>query len=243
MKIHYIYNITRNKIIPTIVLLTFTIEIMAQQAGDIVRVNTADESKYFYTQEIPDNVFSRMQGKSYPKACTIKRSELHYLRILHINKYGETQIGEMVCNKSISNDLIEIFRCLYNAKYPIERMVLIDEYGADDEKSMAANNTTCFNYRLMTGSSTKVSKHGMGLAIDLNPLYNPYVKGKTVQPKGSKNYAWNRNPASYKTSPMGENIGRFIITQYSLPYRLFTKHGFKWGGAWKSLKDYQHFEK
>lgn len=196
---------------------------MAQKAGEVINVKPAEADRYFYVQEIPDEVFARMQGKSFPKNCTVKRSDLHYLRVLHINKKGKTQVGEMVCNKSISADLIDIFRKLYKAQYPIERIVLIDEYGADDEKSMEANNTTCFNYRMITGSTTKVSKHGMGLAVDLNPFDNPYIKGKVIKPKGAK-----RKPD---------------ITKSSLPYRLFTEHGFRWGGNWKSLKDYQHFEK
>ncbi len=198
-------------------------DVMAQKAGDIINVKPADEEKYFYAQQIPDEVFKRMHGKSFPKNCTIKRSDLRYLHVLHINKKGKTQVGEMVCNKSISADLIDIFRKLYKARYPIERMVLVDDYDADDEKSMEANNTTCFNFRMITGSTTKVSKHGMGLAVDLNPLDNPYIKGKVIKPKGAK-----RQPE---------------ITRTSLPYRLFTEHGFRWGGAWKSLKDYQHFEK
>jgi hypothetical protein len=198
-------------------------DVMAQKAGDIINVKPADEEKYFYAQQIPDEVFKRMQGRSFPKNCTVKRSELRYLRVLHINKNGKTQVGEMVCSKSISADLIDIFRKLYKARYPIERMVLVDDYDADDEKSMEANNTTCFNFRMITGSTTKVSKHGMGLAVDLNPFDNPYIKGKVIKPKGAK-----RQPE---------------ITRTSLPYRLFTEHGFRWGGAWKSLKDYQHFEK
>lgn len=215
--------IIRCRLLLTALLLTCCPIAEAQKAGDVITVTPRDEARYFYSAEIPDEVFQRMQGKSFPKTCTVKRSDLRYLRVLHYNRNGETQVGEMVCNKAVSADLIDIFRRLYDARYPIERMVLIDEYGADDERSMEANNTSCFNFRLMTGSTTRVSKHGLGMAVDLNPLYNPYVKGKTVKPKGAK------------LPPE--------ITRSSLPYRLFTKHGFKWGGAWKSLKDYQHFEK
>lgn len=193
------------------------------KAGTVISVKTDEADKYFYSQPIPDDVFRRMQGKSFPKHCTIKRSDLRYLHVLHINKEGKAQVGEMVCNKAISADLIDIFRQLYDARYPIERMVLIDEYGADDERSMAANNTTCFNFRLVTGSRTKVSKHGLGMAVDLNPFDNPYVKDKVIKPHGAK-----KQPD---------------ITRSSLPYRLFTQHGFRWGGNWKTLKDYQHFEK
>ena len=198
----------------------------AWKAGAIVSVKAVERygmDRCFTSEPIPDAVFERMKGKSYPDGCLVKRSELRYLRVLHIDFEGKTHLGEMVCNESIAADLVDIFRQLYAARYPIERMVLVDDYDADDEKSMEANNTTCFNFRMITGSSTKVSKHGMGLAVDLNPFDNPYIKGKVIKPKGAK-----RQPE---------------ITRTSLSYRLFTEHGFRWGGAWKSLKDYQHFEK
>lgn len=233
------YNIIRCKTVFAVVsalLLMHVCYASAQQAGKVINIKAGEESKYFYSAEIPDDVFNRMRGKSFPKNCTVKRGDLRYLRVLHINKEGRTQVGEMICNKSISADLIDIFRQLYAAKYPIERMVLIDEYGADDTKSMEANNTSCFNFRLMTGSSTRVSKHGMGLAVDINPLYNPYVKGNKVEPEAGKPYARNRTSSQKNHSP-------FIINHSSLPYRLFREKGFRWGGDWKSLKDYQHFEK
>ena len=219
-RVHLLYVIS---LLATALSIMPCTSVMAQKAGTVITVKTTEEGSYFYSQPIPDDIFARMQGKSFPKNCTTKRSDLRYLRVLHVNKEGNTQVGEMVCHKSISADLIDIFRKLYDARYPIERMVLIDDYDANDDRSMAANNTTCFNFRFITGSTTRVSKHGMGMAVDLNPYDNPYVKGNIVKPKGAK-----RTPE---------------ITKNSLPYRLFTKHGFRWGGSWKSLKDYQHFEK
>lgn len=160
---------------------------------------------------------------------------LDTLTITHIDFEGQTQQGVMICNKAISKDLREIFAELYKAKYPIERIRPISEYGNDDERSMQANNTSCYCYRTVEGSS-KLSKHARGLAIDVNPLYNPCVKRKKdgtllVQPSTGKPYV-NRSKAF-----------KYKITQQDLCYRLFTKHGFKWGGAWRSLKDYQHFER
>ena len=189
----------------------------------------------FTIDTISDAVFLRMQGKSYKNNCTVDRSELRYLRLSHYDENGEEYIGEIVCNKKISNDLKEIFQELYKQKYPIERMRLIDEYEADDERSMQANNTSCFNYRTIAGSQ-KLSKHSLGMAIDINPLYNPYVKrGKDgtliVQPANARKYA---NRAKRWPSK---------IEKGDLCYQLFIKHGFKWGGSWSSSKDYQHFER
>ena len=148
------------------------------------------------------------------------------LQIPHYDKDGKAVTGTLECNKSIAKDLQEIFAELYKAKYRIESMRPASEYGGDDDKMMEANNTSCYNYRVMTGSKNKLSKHALGLAIDINPLYNPYVKGNIVKPEAGRKYA--KNPQ---------------IKKGDLIYRLFKKHGFKWGGEWRSLKDYQHFEK
>jgi len=178
-----------------------------------------------------------MKGRSMPEGCTVGRASLRYLRVLHRNMNGEAQVGELVCNKAIAADLLEIFRQLYEKGYPIERMMLIDNYGADDERSMTANNSSSFCYRTVRGTN-KVSAHGRGMAVDINPLYNPCVKqrkGKTVvEPEAGRKYA-NRN-LSQKANPQK-------ITRSSFVYKLFKKYGFTWGGDWRSLKDYQHFEK
>ena len=141
----------------------------------------------------------------------------------------------MVCHRRIAADLVAIFRQLYDAHYPIARMVLVDEYRADDETSMRANNTSCFCFRTVAGSR-KVSAHAMGMAVDINPLYNPYVKRRAngrlfIQPANAEPYIHRERRFDYK------------IERGDLCHRLFLQHGFSWGGAWRSLKDYQHFEK
>ena len=195
---------------------------------------SVEDSLKFCQEEISDAVFSRMMGKSYKEECTTPREELRYLRVLHYNKVGEELQGELVCHKDIADDLLAIFRELYQAKYPIERMVLIDEYDADDEASMRANNTSAFNFRKASGMRT-LSKHSTGMAIDINPLYNPLVKhreGRTrVYPSNATPYIDRTQDFPYK------------IVKGDLCYRLFKKYGFSWGGDWKSSKDYQHFEK
>lgn len=207
-------------------------------AGEVV--SAADVRAFgidncFKHEAISDALFARMQGKSYPKGCTIPRSELRHVKALHVDIKGVIHIGEMVCNKAIADDLVDILHALYDNRYPIERMVLIDEYDANDELSMSANNSSCFCYRTVAGSKT-LSKHARGLAVDLNTLYNPYVKRRSngtlfVQPATGKPYCDRSKHFDYK------------IERGDLCYRLFTQHGFRWGGAWKSTKDYQHFDK
>ena len=191
--------------------------------------------KCFTQHNIDNALFKRIYGKSFKHNCSIKRDELRYLHLLHYTIDGSIKLGEMICHKDVAKDLINIFRQLYEAKYPIERMQLIDDYNADDITSMNHNNTTCFNYRAVAGSK-KLSNHSMGKAVDINPLYNPYVKRRAdgsykISPETGRKYADRSRNFKYK------------IDKDDLAYRLFTKYGFRWGGNYRSLKDYQHFEK
>ena len=189
----------------------------------------------FFSQPIPDSVFQRMQGRSWPEGCTIRRADLRYLRLSHYDAEKRQHVGEMVCNKAIADDLIEIFKELYRQKYPIQRIRLIDDYDASDERSMRDNNSSCFCYRRISGT-TKLSKHAQGMAVDINTLYNPYVRtGKNgrriVEPATATKYVDRRKSFPYK------------IVKGDLLHRLFLQHGFKWGGSWRTMKDWQHFEK
>jgi len=196
---------------------------------------TPISAQEFSVQPIPDSVFQRMQGRSWPEGCPLRRADLRYLRLSHFDAEKKEHVGEMVCNKAIANDLIAIFRELYRQKYPIQRIRLIDDYEAEDERSMRDNNTSCFCYRRVSGT-TKLSKHATGMAVDINTLYNPYVrKGKDghriVEPATATKYVDRRKAFPYK------------IVKGDLLYRLFEQHGFKWGGSWRTVKDWQHFEK
>ena len=195
---------------------------------------SAQQTQAFTIDTISDEVFARMQGRSFPEGCTIKRSDLRYLRVLHRNADDSICQGEMVCNKAIAEDLIDIFRKLYEAHYPIERMRLIDDYDADDEASMNDNNSSCFCSRVVDGTQ-KLSNHARGLAVDINTRYNPYVRQRNgrwlISPEKGKPYADRSKRFQYK------------IVEGDLCHRLFLEHRFKWGGSWQTMKDYQHFEK
>ena len=191
----------------------------------------------FTSQPLPADVISRITGSSYPAddSALISLDDLSYLTLLYVNFDGQDMEGEMICNKAIAKDLLEIFKELYDNQYPIERIELVDVYQADDESSMENNNTSCFNYRMISGSN-KLSKHSAGLAVDLNPLYNPAVStakdGSTkVEPATASAYV-----------DRSQNFAHKIDTS-DLAYQVFTRHGFTWGGNWHSKKDYQHFEK
>lgn len=189
----------------------------------------------FSSQELPDSIWHFMQGRSYPENCSIPREDLRFLQLSHYGFDKKEYLGQMVCNRLIAEDMIYIFRKLYEARYPIARMRLIDEYDACDFESMADNNTSCFCYRTVAGSK-QLSKHSMGMAVDINPLYNPcfYVRSGKVLPSEGKDFVHNRE--------LRKDIPG-MIDKNDLCYRLFTSRGFRWGGNWRSLKDYQHFEK
>lgn len=199
---------------------------------DIGLAATSDDA--FYAIPIPDEIFAKMQGKSYKDDCTIPRDDLRYIHVLHKNIEGETLEGEMVCSKLIAEDLLEIFRELYDQSYPIEKMRLTDEYDANDELSMTDNNSSCFNYRTISHTN-KISKHGLGVAVDINTLYNPYTKvvdgERIIEPAAGAPYLDRDADFPYK------------IERGDLCYNLFISHGFEWGGDWPDRKDYQHFEK
>ena len=187
----------------------------------------------FYISDISNELFSKMWKKSYKENCTLPRSQLTYLHVLHKDLSGASLEGELVCNKKIASTLLEIFKKLYMANYPIEKIRLIDEYDADDETSMSDNNSSCFNFRFISHTTT-VSKHGAGLAVDINPRYNPYykmVKGKpNIEPLNGAPYLDRKKDFPYK------------IDHNDLAYKLFTQAGFEWGGDWQGVKDWQHFE-
>ena len=187
-------------------------QLQSWQAGCVVSTEAVSHyglSRCFLAEPISDAVFARMRGRSYPTGCTIARSSLRYVRTLYVGFDGYTHIGELVCNKLIATDLVAIIRELYQQRYPIGQMRLIDDYHASDEESMRANNTSCFCYRVVKGSA----------------------KLSTIQPATASRYADRSATFAHK------------ITRSDLLYRLFTSHGFRWGGAWRSVKDYQHFEK
>jgi len=205
--------------------------------GDMVSEVSIQQDGYerfFTNQPIPDNIFALMQGRSYKENCTIPRDSLRYITCLHRDYYGHAIVGEMVVNVLVADAAVDIFRELYKASYPIERMRLVDYYDADDEMSMRANNSSAFNFRFIS-HTTKVSKHGRGVAIDINTLYNPYHKyladsTEIIEPITGEPFLDRTQDFPYK------------IEKGDLCYRLFTEHGFEWGGEWTTRKDYQHFE-
>ena len=187
-------------------------------------------SYVFASQSIPEEIELRMRGRSLPDNAKISLDQLRYLTLPYYDYDGNVQNGEMVCNKAIAHDLLCIFKTLFSQAYPIYSIRLVDDFDADDEASMQANNTSCFNYRNKVGVNM-LSRHAMGMAVDINPLQNPCVRGKRVRPTTAEEYADRSQDFEHK------------IDKDDFCVEVFTSYGFKWGGRWSSTKDYQHFEK
>ncbi len=207
------------------------------KAGSIVShlsVEKYCDGRCFVSEPISKETFSRMSGKSFPSDCTVPVKDLRLVKLLHYTADGRIRLGELVVNRVISEEIIEIFEELFAVRYPIEKMLLIDEYEADDIRSMTDNNSSAFNFRYVAGTK-KLSNHSRGMAVDINPLFNPFVlKGKhglIISPKAGASYADRSRHFTYKINPDDACV------------RAFKKRGFEWGGDWKTRKDYQHFEK
>ena len=177
------------------------------QAGRTVSQEAVDAfggiDMCFAAEPIPDGVWQRMQGKTYKENPYIGRDDLRHIRALHWDYDNQMHVGEMIVNKQIAECVARILRQLFDAKYPIQRMLLPDVYDADDETQMRDNNSSCFCYRTIAGS-TNLSKHARGLAIDINTLYNPYYKVRDdgtlfIQPATAEAYC-NRTSSILNSS-------------------------------------------
>lgn len=186
-------------------------------------------NKVFIQNEIPSEIVSIIIGNSFKENNNITLDDLRYLKMNYIDFNGDHQIGEMIVNKKIADDILEIFEILYDNGFQIEKIRLVDHYDSDDRASMIDNNTSAFNYRVVAGTN-KLSNHAYGLALDINPMQNPYIAGKTISPIGSEEYIER------------EDVRKGMIIKGDVCYNAFISKGFTWGGEWNNIKDYQHFE-
>ena len=177
---------------------------------------------------IDEETAARMTS-SWRPGCPLPLTELRLLRVSHWAFDGRPRVGELVVAAAFADDIVSVFRRLFDERFPIESLRLVDEFGGDDDRSMAANNTSAFNCRRATGSS-RWSEHAYGRAVDINPIQNPYVtrSGAVLPPAGAA--FTTRDP----TAPG-------LITSDSVVVAAFRDIGWGWGGNWSSGRDYQHF--
>lgn len=226
--------------------------VLAARAGTVLpehAVDSANVSQFFVAREIVrgDAVFNRINGKSYRDNPDIPLSQLRYLKLLHRNYEGRIQVGEMVCNASVAQDLLVIFRDLFLKKYQIYSIRLVDDFWAGDalatdEASVRANNTSAFNYR-RAADAANLSNHALGRAVDINPRHNPYITYRGGKWQTDPNIDYASNEKGYDDPDRREDLPHAMTADDDC-VQAFKARGFTWGGDWDgNTRDYQHFEK
>jgi hypothetical protein len=165
---------------------------------------------------------------SYRTGCPVGPAQLRTVRLAYWGFDDRAHVGSLVVNRRVTRDVVAVFRRLYAARFPIRRMVLVSAYRGSDDASMAADNTSAFNCRPVEGTS-RWSMHAYGLAIDVNPVENPYVSGGRVSPPAGRRYL------DRTRSRPGMAVEAGVLVE------AFAAVGWKWGGHWRAPVDYQHF--
>ena len=161
----------------------------------------------------------------------MKLRDLRYLRLRFWSFEREPRWGELVVHEDAAAKMLRIFEKVYDARFPIRRMRLVDHYGANDTRSMKHDNTSAFNCRWRAGSPGVWSMHAYGKAIDINTVENPYYipsSGYVSPPRG-------------KRFVDRSNRRRGMIYKRDVVWRAFHRAGWEWGGSWRRVKDWQHF--
>lgn len=177
-----------------------------------------------------------LEGKSHKETCPIALEDLRYLKVPYVNYKGKKEVGELIVHKTIAKQTMKTFKKLYSIKYPIYSMKLISDFDGKDFDSIEANNTSAYNCRNVANTD-KWSNHAFGTAVDINPIENPYVSssGKISHEKSLK----YRNRVRKNPFDVGQNA---MLLENDKAVKIFKRNGWLWGGDWKSIKDYQHFE-
>ena len=166
----------------------------------------------------------------YLETEVIDYKDLRYLMVTHFGFDGLIHRGELIVHRELASEVVQIFKELYQIKFPIEKMCLMKKYQYSDEFSMMDNNSSAFNFRRIT-NGIGLSQHAFGVAIDINPLINPYIEeGVILPPNGGCFISRDKH-----------TLG--MIRKDGPAYKIFQKYGWTWGGDWEDIKDYHHFEK
>jgi len=192
----------------------------------------AEQPYYYSIEKLPQDIKEQMkESGSWKKGCPVHLNNLRYLTMTYYSTDEVGREGEMVVHKDVADEVVEIFSTLYDEKFTIESMNLIDDYNGSDDLSMAANNTSAFNCRNVP-RTTRWSRHSFGKAIDINPVWNPFIDKGVVYPK---------NAEKYKDRTLKE---KGMVHKNDTVYKAFIERKWEWGGDWtRTMQDYQHFFK
>lgn len=180
-------------------------------------------------ERLPPAVIQKMTGVSWRPGCPVPLERLRLLRMSYWGFDNAAHNGLLIVRDDVAVSVIDVFRRMYNARFPIQRMQLVDDFGGSDARSMAANNTSAFNCRAIDGRPGVWSQHSFGVAIDIDPVQNPWVRGTTVDPPAGRAYL-DRG-----------HVRPGMIVAGDIVVSAFAAHGWGWGGNFNNAKDYQHF--
>jgi hypothetical protein len=203
--------------------LCFSSLTKAEEKKDVAPVFRASSA------QISAALSQQITGITWRPNCPVPIEDLRHLSLTVWRTSGKSYQGELIVHKHVVGDMIATFHKLFEARFPVPKMVLIHNYGGSDDASVADNNTSAFNCRNVTGGKGW-SKHAYGLAIDINPFWNPYIKGNQLIPPAATEYVERKS------------LRRGMIEAGDIVHRAFISRGWTWGGSWRSVKDYQHFQ-
>jgi hypothetical protein len=193
--------------------------------------STAAAAPHFHgsVHRIGPELRQRMTGVSWHPGCPVGLDRLRLMKLSVWGFDGQVQRGRLVVNEDAAGPLLTVMHRLFHLRFPIRRMRLVDAYGADDHRSMEADNTSAFNCRFVAGTN-HWSEHAYGRAIDVNPIENPYADGQGyVSPPQGAPFADRSRRA------------RGLIHRGGAVVAAFAAVGWGWGGDWEWPKDFQHF--
>lgn len=189
------------------------------------------ETTVAYTHQIEsisEDLRNKMIGRTWQEGCPVALDDLSLLTLAYWGEDNAPHQGQIIVHSTQAEAVVRIFNVLYDTHFPLTSMKLMWEFEGSDDASMNANNTSGFNCRRIK-NTTKWSNHSYGMAIDINPLWNPWVRGTIVDPPAGKDYVDRTID-----KPGVIQAGDAVVTA-------FAQEGWKWGGYWKNTKDYQHF--
>jgi hypothetical protein len=206
--------------------------VLAIAAAGLVAAPAAGATPPFVAQvhTLTPKMKRTMTGVSWKPGCPVALEDLRAVKMRYWGFDDKAHKGVLIVNADIADKTVRAFHKLYDARFPIRRMEPVDAYGGSDDASMAADNTSAFNCRPITGTTDRWSNHSYGRAIDINTIENPYVKGSTVLPPAGADYLDRTD------------VRPGMIVAGDVATTAFAAEGFGWGGDYTSLKDYQHFE-
>ncbi|UYQ65448.1 M15 family metallopeptidase [Streptomyces peucetius] len=218
-------NVARRAAAP-VLALGLTLGAVPAQGAVPVRDATGDVPRLSATvSDVPPSKL----GRSYEPGCPVPPSRLRLIAMNHWGFDGRVHRGELIVHQDQVRPLLHVFKKVFDERFPIHRMRVMAEYDGDDARAMAADNTSAFNCRRVTGDARHLSRHSYGDAVDINPAENPYVdRSGEVHPPGAEDRLDRRRPAQGMITP-----GDAVTTA-------MEEAGWEWGGRW-SPPDYQHF--